>query len=258
MTKETKAMSNERYAFDASAFLSRIGVEDKLNAFLDSESVREVILAEYEAVKADVTAAIARLPESYRDKATKAIEEKLQNMDEEIFVEVVLCKLSEDVAHGLATLSKYLDIAPITKQLMDAVEEKNGLQTTLQVMAKELAVALKRNLKTALIKLLSDECESKEEFQNLMYAIFDGDEDAPIVIAVEGADSAAEALATVLVDCIFASSADSDEDEGGCQCGHEGENHCCGGCGGNCTCKNGSKDHDHCQCGGEGNCSCGH
>ena len=202
-----------RIAFDASGFLSRIGIEDKLNAFLDSESVMGVISAEYVAVKGDVNAAIARLPESYRDNATKVIEEKLENMDDETFVEAVLGKLSEDVAYGMSTLSLYFDITPVTRQLMDAVEEEKELQKTLQKMAKQLASALKRNLKASLIKLLSDECKNEEEFQNLMHAIFDGDRDAPIIIAVEGADSAEEALATVLNGCIWARMADSTDKE---------------------------------------------
>ena len=185
-------MNNVR--FDASDFLNRIGVEDKLNAFLDSEPVKGVILAEYEAVKADVMAALGRLPEKYRVKATEAVDDTLKKMDEEVFVESVLGKMSEEVAFGLATLENYLDITAVTQQLLDAVEEKDGLQNTLQEMAHELAYALKRRMKTAMVKVVSDNVEDENEFKQMLEFIFEGDEDAPTVITVEGAENVFEAL----------------------------------------------------------------
>lgn len=189
--------------FDASEVLERLGVEDKLNAFLDSESVQEVIMAEYETVKVDLTAAAERLPEKYRGRVAALAEAKLHIMDGETFVECVLGKLSEDIAYSLHTLEKYLNITAVTQQLLDAVEEKTGLKNTLHEMACELAGALKRNIKIEMIKEVSKDCKNQDEFEQAMRDIFEGDECAMTVIVAEGVEDAAATLATMLAEYIL-------------------------------------------------------
>ncbi len=263
-------MDNMKKAFDASEFLNRLGIEDKLNEFLDSEEVKTKLLPKYEGVKANVTEALARLPEKNREAAEKLIADKFEGMTEEVFVEVVLGKFSEDIGYALYMLNKYLDVTAVTQQLLEAVAEKTALQNRLEEMAVELADALRRNLKASLFGLCSQDCESEDEVEEILHAIFDGDEDVPVVVTVEGAEDLAEAFAAFAADCIFGRRGDDEED--GCCCGAgEGECGCTDGacccddatcaeceggksegctCGGNCDCE----DHEGCDC-GCGNCS---
>lgn len=206
-------MDNMKKAFDASEFLAQLGIEDKLNEFLDSEAVKARILPKYEAVKADLTEAVSRLPENHREKAASLIEERLQTVDEEVFVESILGKFSNDVSCSLHTLNKYLDVTGTVKELMQAVAEETELQARIEEMAGELADALRRNLKVSLVKLCSEECESEEELQMIIKAVFEGDEDAPVVIMVEGLEEVADSLAEFLTDCILGNHPDSEEEE---------------------------------------------
>ena len=229
-------MDNMRKAFDASEFLAQLGVEDKLNEFLDSEAVKARILPKYEAVKANLTEAVGRLPENYREKAANRIEEMLQNMDEEVFVESVLGKFSEDISHSMWTLSKYLDITATVEQLMQAVAEETELHVRIEEMAGELADALRRNAKVSLVNLCSEECESEEDVQNIIKTVYEGDDDAPVVIVVEGLEEVAEGLAEFLGGCIFGHQPESegaDDGQSDCEEGH----HCCCGGEGHCKCK---------------------
>lgn len=241
-------MDNTRKTFNEDEIFAELGIEDKLNEFLDSEDVRSRLLPKYQAVKANLTEVLNRLPEKCHEKAAELINEKLQSMDEEVFVEVVLGKFWEDVGHSLWTLSKYLDISAVTQQLLDSVAEGTALLACFEKMAEKLADALRRALKMEVVKLCSEECESAEEFQSVMHTIFDGDEDAPVIIAVEGLENLAEGLASVLTDIILGESYDpddEDEEDDDDQPNPEGEKHCC--CG--------SDEGEVHQCGGEG-CKC--
>lgn len=257
-------------SFDASEFLNRLGIEDKLNQFLDSEAVRATLLPKYEAVKANVTETVARLPEKNREEAEKLIADKFETMTDEVFIEVILCKFSEDVGYALYMLNKYLDITAVTQQLLETVAEKTALLNRLEEMAIELADALRRNLKESLFGLCSQYCGSKEAAGEILQAIFYGDEDAPMLIAVE---DVVEGVATLLSDYILGKSEEEED-----QCNHEREHHCCcgacdsacvgegdwsestcccGACNGACA-GEGDWIKSTCCCGAcDGNCDCG-
>ena len=60
-------------ALEAGEFLCRLGIEDKLNEFLDSEGVKAKIQPKYEEVKLNLGMAVSRLPESKREAAEQMV-----------------------------------------------------------------------------------------------------------------------------------------------------------------------------------------
>ena len=233
-------------AFEAGEFLCRLGIEEKLNEFLDSEGVKAKIQSKYEEVKLNLGMAVSRLPESKREAAEQMVADALENMTEEVFIESVLGKFSEDIGYSLHNLSKYLDVTAVTQQLMEAVAEETALQNRLEEMAIELADAFRRHQKAELCGMCIADAENEEEVQVMLHAIFDGDEDAPMVIAVHADGELPEELRDLIAECIFG--CDDTNAEEGCDC--------CEGCG-CCKCSDEEDDGSGKECGcTEGACCC--